>query len=382
MKHVSGIVVEKHGTRRPHQLQDKIGPKWCDIPKCDIRDDEQVVRILSKEFVVNTQKIQLDSQLVIAEAKVSDYRTLAAAKAAVLRQAHRKPQLTIDILNKIKRPLEHGYSMEEVVVAMQPYIIKVSKQYSTHAYPIDDAAQNGRMGVIQALRTDRAIAPFSKHCYLHIRTKIRRAGASNSGVISHGERDGDFFGRKGILLGIDEDGQKIFSTVTSADACLSDDGFNLYDIECDDNCIDPCAQAIINEEKQMVTETVNALIKLAALSEQQLKVCCLYYGLNNHIDNPYDCDSQSEEYRKWENGWEHTGTEIARALGCSRQRVGQQLDKSRDRLLRAAVIMKTRDLHNHIRETECLDICNKLNEVLDKVDIDEVEDDSLSARVA
>lgn len=89
-------------------------------------------------------------------------------------------------------PLEHGWTEEEVINAMMPEIVKFAKIYATNRFEIDDGIQQGAIGVLNALRTDKGIANFASHAKNHIRTSIGRASAT-SGLIRKGEREKEFW---------------------------------------------------------------------------------------------------------------------------------------------------------------------------------------------
>jgi RNA polymerase sigma factor (sigma-70 family) len=346
-KHLHSIVIEKHGTKRTHHKQtngkgkDLFGKRWCDVPKCQLVDRDIVARAISREFTVSTKKCQMTSQIIMAEVKVSDYESEADAIEAVRKLALEPERpLTLEMLHQIKRPLEHGYTRDEIIVAMHPYIMKHALSYKTNHFPLEDAMQMGAIGVDAALDTDRALAPLSNHAFRHIQTKIRREACS-SGLIKHGERDGDFHGRLGTQIGteIDENGntKPVYNSIQSADAELTADGFTLCELMADDyETSNPQELAIRSEEIAIAKVDVAKLINGAGLSEQQKKVFCMSWGLNDHIDSPYDEDTT--EFSLWENGnFRHTGTEIAKIIGCSRQRVGQQLEKCEQKILRSHI---------------------------------------------
>jgi len=107
---------------------------------------------------------------------------------------------TLSTLNTIKKPLYHGWTVDDVVEAMTPYLKVLSRKYATSHCPMEECMTNGLEGIRKALKKDKAIAPFAKYAYRWIQTKIRRP-AMTSGVIRHGERDGDLFGNMGATQG-------------------------------------------------------------------------------------------------------------------------------------------------------------------------------------
>jgi hypothetical protein len=85
-----------------------------------------------------------------------------------------KAPKTLKTLQQIRHPLLCGWSVEEIIDSIKPYLRKHALIYSNSIIAVEDSEQNGLLGVIDALRTDAGIASFASHCYGHIRTKIRR----------------------------------------------------------------------------------------------------------------------------------------------------------------------------------------------------------------
>lgn len=357
---IAEIVVERHSVKRSHQRRRKYK---CDLHGCKINPNAIVARALSREFTVDTKGNVLVSQVVLAEVRVKDYKTKQTARNAVRRKAKRKQNLTLDVLNKIKRPLECGYTEEEVFHAILPYIMRHARVYSNNHFPLEDAINQGWCGIRSALETDRAMAPFATHAYLHIRTKIRRP-IYESGLIRHGEREGDYRGAKGGRLGFEwtchdcgevtseepefrevfvkkggkivilKDGkkktrkihrciicnreevteQKNYGSLTSADAELGD-SFALKDAM---ECADPGPLEVVMERDmaEHKRQIIADIKEEAGLSDQQLETMVLLFGLDGNK--------------------EHSGTEVSKKLGNSRQRVGQQRKKCLEKLRAAA----------------------------------------------
>jgi len=93
----------------------------------------------------------------------------------------------LDSLRKIKFPLLCGWSTEELIEALQPFILEHTKRYYTNRCDIADCKQNGAYGIAKALRTDAGLAPFAFHAYSRIRTSVRRPSAE-AGIISAPEK--------------------------------------------------------------------------------------------------------------------------------------------------------------------------------------------------
>jgi len=120
----------------------------------------------------------------------------------------------LEALNRIKSPLLAGWTVQEIIEAMGPFILSNVKRYRSHRSELDDNMQDGAIGVIKALKTDAGISPFGNHAYLHTRTNIRRP-AVGSGLIAKTERKP---GRTEVLssittwlcgLGIEEEMEKL-----------------------------------------------------------------------------------------------------------------------------------------------------------------------------
>lgn len=298
----------------------------CDIHNCKIDDNEEVIRILSKEFRVNNKKVDIKSEVVLAERVLSDYVNKEFAINDMLYEIANRGVLTIEKLKKIKRPIEQGYTIEQVIEAMKSYIISISKKFVTNSFTMDEAQNAGKYGVVKAIESDRALSPFPFHCYNHIKTNIRRQGA-NSGLIAHSEKECNFHGNKGVLIE-DNDGNKVFGSISSTEMVVSQDGFSLYEVVKDERQVQPLDNIIEKEKKQEIRKKLKYFIDNSDLSQQQLIILCLKFGIGGFIDNPYCSYSDPERYHKWDvSPWEHDNNEIIDIFGISRQRIGQQIKK-------------------------------------------------------
>jgi RNA polymerase sigma factor (sigma-70 family) len=87
---------------------------------------------------------------------------------------------SIMTLSGITFPLEHGWTEGEVLKAMMPRIIDIAVQYARYrqkfqrTYSFEDAVQAAALGVLDALRTDKGISPFTKHAFDHARKYVKR----------------------------------------------------------------------------------------------------------------------------------------------------------------------------------------------------------------
>lgn len=355
-----------HSQKQPHQTQRKknkngeyvqLGAGTCDIPGCTLADDILIIRALSPEFAVELRGVVVvRSRIVLAEEPIDchDDQQIAEAKQKVLDIAANPPRpLTLDMLNKIKRPEQYGYNFDEILNAIKPYALRHVNYYCSTHFPREDGEQEAAIGIMNALRTDRAIAPFAHHAFLHMRTKVRRPAAT-TGLIKHGERDGDLFGRQTVLLGdrtecnvcsaeipssscvryiwqCPQCGHKqngrLFGSLRSADAIVGDD-LSFHDLMGDDTSPDPLESCSRREEIEIASERVSRILSRANLSEKQRQALILEFGLGQFMDNPYDKETEPELYIAWERegGFAHTGSQAAKLMGCSRQRVKQQRD--------------------------------------------------------
>jgi len=81
---------------------------------------------------------------------------------------------------------EGDWTMAELINTLKPWIRHLAWKYVSGKNSIDDLMQHGAIGVINAVRTDKADAPFAHHAWRHIQGEIRRA-ALTGGVIKGSE---------------------------------------------------------------------------------------------------------------------------------------------------------------------------------------------------
>jgi hypothetical protein len=98
-----------------------------------------------------------------------------------------KLPMDLDSLNVIKHPLLYEWTKDQIIVAMEPYIGDNVAKYMTSKSDNEECASNGKIGLLEAIRTDAGIAPFATYAYDRIRTRIRRHSAQ-SGLIREPER--------------------------------------------------------------------------------------------------------------------------------------------------------------------------------------------------
>jgi hypothetical protein len=94
---------------------------------------------------------------------------------------------TLESLQQIRYPILSGWSMNEIIGGLTPFIVTHVRKFHTNRCPYEDCFQNAVVGVLQALKTDAGIASFAHHAFLHMKTQVRRNSA-NSGIISRPEK--------------------------------------------------------------------------------------------------------------------------------------------------------------------------------------------------
>lgn len=124
---------------------------------------------------------------------------------------------SLTTLRNVKKPLEQGWTTEEVVEAMMPWIRSIAWRFHSNKTPIDDLIQHGAIAVMHALRTDKGEAPFGTYAWKRIYAEISRASLTG-GVVKGGEREDDEeraaraklglskpgnFGERGPVIGYD-----------------------------------------------------------------------------------------------------------------------------------------------------------------------------------
>ena len=82
-------------------------------------------------------------------------------------------------LKTLKLPILYGWTVDEIVEALQSFVGTNAKKYYTERFPFQDCAQNAVLGIFAALKTDIGQAPFANHAFLHIRTNVRRPSVNS-----------------------------------------------------------------------------------------------------------------------------------------------------------------------------------------------------------
>lgn len=112
-------------------------------------------------------------------------------------------QKSLSKLIDTKMPLNQGWSEDEVVSAMMPYIRSLAWKFHSDKTPYEDLIQHGAIGVLNALRTDKGEAPFGHHAWRHIKGEVRHA-ALTGGVVKGSTQPGSgSFGQRGPVIGFD-----------------------------------------------------------------------------------------------------------------------------------------------------------------------------------
>jgi RNA polymerase sigma factor (sigma-70 family) len=82
----------------------------------------------------------------------------------------------------VKLPLENGWTKEEVISALKPTIIYFAKKYSTPTFNVEEAIAEQMTGVLEALKNDKGIAPFTSHVYRYLSTSAQRGAGKASNI--------------------------------------------------------------------------------------------------------------------------------------------------------------------------------------------------------
>jgi len=111
---------------------------------------------------------------------------------------------SLSVLNTVVKPLEKGWTKEEVINAMKPMVRYFANKYWSAKVGIEDLVQDGYVGVLRALETDKGIAPFGKYAPQKIKNEILRA-ALMKGLIRGPEKKehGASLGEKGPIVSYD-----------------------------------------------------------------------------------------------------------------------------------------------------------------------------------
>ena len=111
---------------------------------------------------------------------------------------------SLSALNTVVKPLDKGWTKEEIINAMKPMVRYFANKYWSAKVGIEDLVQDGYVGVLRALETDKGIAPFGKYAPQKIKNEILRA-ALQKGLIRGPEdkASGASLGEKGPIVSYD-----------------------------------------------------------------------------------------------------------------------------------------------------------------------------------
>ena len=127
---------------------------------------------------------------------------------------------SLSVLRKTIKPIDSGWTADEIVAAMQPYAKKLAWKWKSDKTPYEDLLQQANLAILYALETDAGIAPFASHAYRRMSGEIKRL-ALTGGVIGgsataalprdlatgiaakHGEAGVASFKQRGGLIGYD-----------------------------------------------------------------------------------------------------------------------------------------------------------------------------------
>jgi len=219
---------------------------------------------------------------------------------------------TLNDLKGVKDPLNKGWTLEEVISALKPTLIAAARKYSTPNFGQDEALLAAMEAVIDAVKSDKGLAPFTSHVFPYIMSKTKRAAAGTrdfptsnvSGVKPNVGGKTDFLKGSRATVSADtpvdnEDGEATYVSRLSSDA---DSGTKAA-------------------KEQM--DTVRLLSNLftsdeVGLSDQQRIIMLATYGITS--DGDYS-----------ESGPKST-TEIADAFGVSKVRISQVRKKAQEKI--------------------------------------------------
>lgn len=92
------------------------------------------------------------------------------------------PGKTLNDLKGVKKPLENGWTTEQVISAVKPTIIYFAKKYATPTFSVEEGIAECMTGVITALKNDKGIAPFTSHVYRYLSTSAQRGAGKASNI--------------------------------------------------------------------------------------------------------------------------------------------------------------------------------------------------------
>jgi RNA polymerase sigma factor (sigma-70 family) len=92
------------------------------------------------------------------------------------------PGKSIVDLKSVRKPLENGWTTEEVISALKPTILFFAKKYSTPTFSVEDGIAECMTGVLTALKNDKGLSAFTTHVYRYLSTSAQRGAGKASNV--------------------------------------------------------------------------------------------------------------------------------------------------------------------------------------------------------
>lgn len=105
-------------------------------------------------------------------------------------QAYENPK-SLSKLRETFLPLQHGWTVDEVVGAMMPYLYKIANKFKSLKTPREDLVQQGVIGVLNALRTDKGESPITAHALRHARGQMMHLAVTGGVIASGGRQAGE-----------------------------------------------------------------------------------------------------------------------------------------------------------------------------------------------
>ena len=229
------------------------------------------------------------------------------------------------------------WTTEEVMRALMPYVIKLANKYATKRFPIEDAVQQGLIGVMNAIKWDKGMSPFANYAYKPIQSAIRRA-SMEAGVIKVPE--GQYDPEKGVggIFGSEQFmGQEVGGEEGEAGTLGAILPAASRSREIVRGKIKPGEAKVVTTSTETPTaaemdrmlhnkELLQKVFKYAKLTPDENKAVTMLFGLDD--------------------GVERQGKEVAKELGMSSQRFSELKNKAMAKLVNAAKIVRAMSKFN------------------------------------
>ena len=170
-------------------------------------------------------------------------------------------QRTEQALGKLNLPLAQGWTVQEVIEAMKPFINKLAAKYASRSYQYDDAQQCGMIGALKGLKAENGSGQTLRHLIRYISSEIRirgkQTGIVHTPLLRGGVR---------VETGLDDiSNEHPFVTSNSRDKVITN-----YRGQMDVDRI-----RLANDAKHFMLKLVN----MAGLTPRQIQILKVYYGL-------------------------------------------------------------------------------------------------------